>query len=180
MTTWFTSDLHLGHANILKYSNRPFSDVVEMDNKLIHNWNERIGQYDHVWFLGDFCFTNIEKGQEYLNRLNGIKHLIIGNHDKVAVQLKGWTTIDPLKEIKLNGQWITLCHYAMRIWNKSHYKTWHLYGHSHGSLPDDPNSLSFDVGVDCHNYMPLSFQEVEHIMNKKSYKSIDHHGEENV
>jgi calcineurin-like phosphoesterase family protein len=175
--TWFTSDLHLGHANIIKYSNRPFADVEEMDNTIISNWNSKIQQYDHAWFLGDFCFTNVEKGQEYLNRLNGIKHLIIGNHDKTGVQLKGWATIDDLKEIKINGQWITLCHYAMRVWNKCHYGTWHLYGHSHGSLPDDPNSLSFDVGVDCHNYTPLSFNDVKSIMATKTWKPIDHHGQ---
>ncbi len=176
--TWFTSDLHLGHANIIKYSNRPFSGVEEMDSTLITNWNTKIQQYDHVWFLGDFCFADLEKGQSYLDRLNGVKHLIRGNHDKTGVQLKGWASIDDMVEIKVNKQWITLCHYAMRVWNKSHHGTWHLYGHSHGSLPDDSNSLSFDAGVDCHNYMPLSFDDVGRIMKKKTWKPIDHHGRE--
>lgn len=174
--TWFTSDLHLGHHNIIKYSNRPFSGIQEMDDTIISNWNSKVQQYDHIWFLGDFCFSDLEKGQRYLDRLNGIKHLIKGNHDKSGVQLKGWDTIDDLVEIQVDKQWITLCHYAMRIWNRSHYGTYHLYGHSHGSLPDDPNSLSFDVGVDCHNFMPLSFQDVKRIMNKKTWKQIDHHG----
>lgn len=64
----------------------------------------------------------------------------------------------------------------MRVWNKSHYGAWMLYGHSHGSLIDDPNSLSFDVGVDCHNYKPFSFEEVKEIMSHKIWKAIDHHG----
>lgn len=176
MNTWFTSDLHLSHKNIIKYSNRPFSDVQEMNDTLIYNWNARIEQYDHVWVVGDFCFSDIESGQNHLNRLNGIKHLIVGNHDKTAVRLTGWDTIDDIKEINIKGQHITLCHYAMRVWNRSHHGAWHLYGHSHGSLPDDPNSRSFDVGVDCHNYQPLSFADVGRIMKKKTWKPVDHHG----
>jgi len=64
----------------------------------------------------------------------------------------------------------------MRVWNKSHHGAWHLYGHSHGTLPDDKNSLSFDVGVDCHNFTPINFEQVSAIMKKKNFKPIDHHG----
>jgi len=176
MTTWFTSDTHFGHANIIKYSDRPFSSVEEMDRALIDRWNAKVGQEDVVCFLGDFCFSDIIRGQRYLDRLNGIKHLIVGNHDKPAVQLKGWASIKNLDEIRIEGQTIVLCHYAMRVWNKSHHGSWHLYGHSHGSLPDDPNSLSFDVGVDCHNFEPLNMDDIRRIMKKKTWKPIDHHG----
>ena len=68
-------------------------------------------------------------------------------------------------------RFIVLFHYAMRVWNASHYGTWHLYGHSHGDLPDDETSLSFDVGVDCHNFYPLSYSDVTGIMSKKNWKS---------
>ena len=71
---------------------------------------------------------------------------------------------------------IVLCHYAMKIWNKSHHGVWHLYGHSHGTLPDDPYSMSFDVGVDCHDFKPLGFDDIKKIMDKKKkFKPIDHH-----
>ena len=66
-------------------------------------------------------------------------------------------------------QMIVLFHYAMRTWNASHWGTYHLYGHSHGSLPDDINSLSFDIGVDCHNYYPLNYAEVKAIMQRKEW-----------
>jgi len=79
--------------------------------------------------------------------------------------------------IDLAGQQIILCHYAMRVWDKSHWGIWHLYGHSHGSLPDDPRSLSYDVGVDKNNFTPLLFEEVKEIMSKKTFKPVDHHGE---
>ncbi len=71
---------------------------------------------------------------------------------------------------------IVMLHYSMRVWNKSHHGSWHLYGHSHGTLPDDPNSLSIDVGVDCHNYQPISYDEIKSIMSKKEFKPVDHHG----
>ena len=65
----------------------------------------------------------------------------------------------------------------MRVWNKSHYGSWNLYGHSHGSLPDDPHARAIDVGVDCHNFAPVSFDEVKVIMERKLWKPIDHHGD---
>jgi len=65
----------------------------------------------------------------------------------------------------------------MRVWNKSHHGALNLYGHSHGSLPDDPHALAIDVGVDCHNFTPISFEQVKKIMSKKTFKPIDHHGE---
>lgn len=178
MTTWFTSDTHFGHKNIIKYSNRPFETKEEMDFKMIENWNKRVGRADTVYHLGDFCFANEQEGQSILDRLNGKKHLIIGNHDKAGTRLKGWESISHYKEVSIDGQFIILCHYAMRVWNKSHHGSWMLYGHSHGSLPDDPNALSFDVGVDCHNYQPINMDEIRRIMKKKTWKPIDHHGRE--
>jgi len=65
---------------------------------------------------------------------------------------------------------IVLFHYSLREWNASHWGTYHLYGHSHGTLEDLSNSLSFDIGVDCHNFYPLSYKEVKSIMRKKDWK----------
>ena len=104
-----------------------------------------------------------------------MKHLIRGNHDKQPSPSQGWASVNDYREIKIEGQFIVLMHYAMRVWNKSHRGAFQLYGHSHGTLPDNPNSLSFDVGTDSHNYFPISFQDVKRIMMKKTWKSIDHH-----
>jgi calcineurin-like phosphoesterase family protein len=65
---------------------------------------------------------------------------------------------------------IVLFHYALREWNASHWGSYHLYGHSHGTLPDIDTSLSFDIGVDCHNFYPLSYEEVKAIMKKKNWQ----------
>ena len=74
-----------------------------------------------------------------------------------------------------NRRSIVLLHYAMKVWNKSHHGAWHLYGHSHGSLPESEDSLSFDCGVDSHDYRPISYDEVKRIMSKKTWKPLDHH-----
>ncbi len=194
---WFTSDLHFGHKNIIKYSKRPFKDTVEMDEVLINNINNLVKPDDVLWFLGDFMFGPsdptkfLDKAKEYLSRMH-CKHinLIWGNHDprpyhnkpKEFMKWMGFAQLfesnSTLADIKVEGQRITLCHYAMQLWYKMDDYSWHLYGHSHGSLPDNPNSLSFDVGVDCHNYKPLSFYEVKAIMNRKSFIPVDHHGKE--
>jgi calcineurin-like phosphoesterase family protein len=64
-------------------------------------------------------------------------------------------------------QLIALCHYAMRVWKNSFHGSWHLYGHSHGMLPEIPESLSFDVGVDCWDFYPVSIEEIKAKMATK-------------
>ena len=153
---YFTSDLHIGHKNIIKYSNRPFSSVEEMNEALIANWNKTVKPEDDIWHLGDFFFTK-EKQEaiDILNKLNGRKHLIWGNHDK---QLKEIVKSNPnivssyqdYKELKYNNHLFVLFHYGQRVWNKCHIEgnySIHLYGHSHGVLP--PYNNSVDVGVDA-------------------------------
>lgn len=175
--TFFSSDYHLGHANVIKYDNRPFSDVHEMDKTIIKNHNSVVGKDDDFYFLGDLSF-NKPKTEDYLRQLNGNLFFILGNHDhKETIELykKYGTYLGDFKEIAVNGQKITLCHYALKVWNRSHHGTWHLYGHSHGSLPDDIHSRSFDIGINCTNYFPLEFAEIAKRMAKKQFKPIDHH-----
>lgn len=147
-----------------------------MDEQLINNWNGIVGHSDVVYHLGDFCLSDLSYGQSVFNRLNGQKNLIAGNHDKTSRQIKGWGFIKDYYEFYVGKQFIVLSHYAMRVWNKSHHGAWMLWGHSHGSLSDDPNALSFDVGVDCHDYRPLSYDDVARVMTKKTWKPVDHHG----
>ena len=181
MNTYFTADTHFHHANILKYCKRPFKTVEEMDAALIRNWNALVGVDDEVYHLGDFSF---DSPANYLHRLNGHILFVFGNHDKRMLPLRDrwreWkhkiTFLPAEAEVIVRGQHIVLSHYAHRVWNKSHHGTWHLYGHSHGSLPDDPNTRSLDVGVDVHDYRPIAFDEVSIYMAKKNWKPIDHHG----
>jgi calcineurin-like phosphoesterase family protein len=177
---FFTSDLHFCHANIIKYCNRPFSSVEEMNEGLITNWNSVVKQQDTVYIVGDVIFAkDISIAESIFKRLNGSKVLIAGNHDKHMLKQERFRalfqSVHQLLEIKIGTQDITLCHYAMVVWNKSHHSAWQLFGHSHGSMADDPHKLSIDVGVDCHNYTPISFDQIAEIMAKKQYKPVDHH-----
>lgn len=179
MATYFTSDYHLGHANVIRFDGRPFKDVWEMDEAIIENHNSVVNEDDDFYFLGDFCFNN--RASEYMSRLNGNKFFVKGNHDRrdmIKLYQKYGTYLGELAEVVVAGQKIILCHYSMRVWNKSHHGAWHLYGHSHHSLPDDPHSLSFDVGINGkgYDYKPLSFAQVGKIMAKKDWKPKDHHG----
>lgn len=188
MTTFFTGDTHLGHRSILQYANRPFSTVEEMNEAIVSGWNSVVGLRDTVYHDGDVALCRPELAIELVRRLNGHKHLIFGNHDKSLRKNKDflalWESTSDFREIKVEdptapdgSRRIVLCHYAMRVWNKSHHGSWHLYGHSHGSLPDDPHALSLDVGVDCWDMKPASFAQISERMSRKTWKPCDHHGE---
>lgn len=167
---YFTADTHFGHANILKHCNRPFANVHEMDETLLRNINRVVKPDDRLFHLGDFARNNIES---YRKKINCRRiYLIRGNHEYSSIfDEKLFTYVTDLYYYKGNIDGdsieIALCHYAMRTWHKSHYGSWHLYGHSHGQLADDPNSLSFDVGVDCHNFTPLNLEQIQDIMIRK-------------
>ncbi len=196
MSVYFTSDTHFGHSNIIKYCNRPFlidpsrgpddprnRDVDLMDETLIKNWNYVVSPNDTIYHIGDFAFYKDQRQtQNLLRRLNGAKILIRGNHDKYLEPetLRMFHGVHSYYELTVpdkdvGKQKIILLHYAMRVWDKSHHGSWHLYGHSHGTLPDDPTSLSIDVGTDCHGFTPISYEQVKKIMSKKTFKPIDGH-----
>jgi len=79
---YFTADTHLGHKNVIEYSTRPFINAEEMDEVLIKNWNSLVQPCDEVYHLGDFSFHKPAKTAALLNKLNGQKYLIQGNHDR--------------------------------------------------------------------------------------------------
>lgn len=160
MTDFFTSDLHFGHDNIIKYCKRPFKDAKEMTGGLIDRWNQRVKAEDNVYVVGDFAFMTQDDAQRILNSLNGQKFLVRGNHDKVAVQLKGWGWVKDLVRIKVEGTDIVLCHYPMRTWDKSHHGSLMFHGHTHGTLPAFCNQ-SLDVGVDCWDYTPVTLDQIK-------------------
>jgi calcineurin-like phosphoesterase family protein len=167
--TWFTADFHFGHFNIIRYCNRPFADTEEMNEAIIHRLNSCVKPTDTLYFLGDFCLSRPENVQAYRNRLVAKTiHFIEGNHDKTTRKFPhlfaSWSS---LAEIRVGQQRIVLCHYAMRVWPHHAQGAWHLYGHSHGNLPDEPVSLSMDVGVDTHDFRPWHFDEIQAVMKAK-------------
>lgn len=155
---FFTGDTHFNHAMVIGYCGRPFSTVQENDETIIKRWNSKIKPGNLVYHLGDFGLgRNLS---EIIKRLNGKIILIKGNHDWNLTKndLALFYEVHNILEVKYDHMPITLCHYAMRAWNKSRYGAWHLFSHSHGRLPS--LGKSFDIGVDNNNYYPLSIDEV--------------------
>ena len=163
MKQLFIADTHFSHTNIIRFCNRPFNTVEEMNETMIRKWNNVVGEQDLVYHLGDFGFGNLEL---ILRRLNGKKILITGSHDKNIIKYKNYfELITPMLEIKFSKIPITLCHYCMRTWPKSHYNSWHLFGHSHGTLK--AIGKSYDVGVDNNNFTPITLDQIAKIMELK-------------
>lgn len=159
---WFTSDTHFGHA--LMAEERGFSNVDQMDNALIKNWNSRVRKKENVYHLGDVGLCSEKRLLEILCALNGNIFLVRGNHDfrriKGSSITRCFAWIKDTYELKLNQETIWLSHYAHHVWPKSHYGSLHLYGHSHGKLEKNTKKTSMDVGVDVHNFAPVSHENV--------------------
>lgn len=180
---FFTSDTHWGHRAIIDYCDRPFGSVEAMNEGLIERWNKVVKPDDIIFHLGDFAMTiSDEEICGILKRLNGHKHIILGNHDERTIARKDsaarayFDSITPgIRTLKWQGKTIVMCHYSMEVWDRCHWGSYHLYGHSHGSLPERMDRRSFDVGVDPNGYFPVSFDEVVERMEAKHWKPVDHH-----
>lgn len=180
MTLYFTADTHYNHPGIIRHSERPWDDVIEMNDALVDAWNAKVGPKDTVWHLGDFGFVNAryQDLQGIYNRLNGHKHLVYGNHDESnrIVLLLGWESVQPLAWIKHDGHRIMACHYAMSVWKNSHHGALMLHGHSHGTLQERrPNRM--DVGVDTRtDFAPIALETILEELSEDVYQPVDHHG----
>jgi len=160
---WFTSDHHFNHSNIIKYCERPFSSVHEMNETLIENWNTRIKKRDSVYHLGDFCFYgNVSK---IITRLNGHIYLLKGNHDKISSEHhKHFRWIKDYYELKINKQLYVLCHYPMISWRRSNHGSHMIHGHCHGNIQEiNEGTNRVDVSVDCNKFYPVNIEEIQNI-----------------
>ena len=192
MTIWFTADQHFGHENIIKYCDRPYESVEEMDADLIRRWNGKVDRYDVVYHLGDFTLGDIGMAKKYFSQLNGTIWILNNpwHHDKRWIGLyvdcitkSGSTPLlrDPIEVLELEEYGkdghplaVTLCHYPLAEWDRKHYGAWHLHGHSHGNYEGE--GLILDVGVDMaamyfQEYRPFSLEEIVEIMEVKGMTS---------
>jgi len=159
---FFTSDEHFFHKNIIKFSERPFSTLEEMHEEIIKKHNEIVKNSDRVIHLGDFTLLkNSPKNLNIIKRLNGDHTFLQGSHDYWLKNKK----YEQIWEKKIFDQYIVCCHYSMRVWPRSHYNSWQLYGHSHGRL--EPVGKQWDVGVDNNCFYPFSFDQLAEIMKNR-------------
>jgi calcineurin-like phosphoesterase family protein len=156
---FFTGDTHFGDTRVLRIDRRPFPDMASHDAALIENWNAVVGQDDEVWHLGDFMSVKGGDCADLLGKLNGRKHLIVGNNDpETTTGSEGWESVQHYAEIREGGNHLILCHYAFRTWNQMGKGSINLHGHSHGRLKPAPRQL--DVGVDAKGLKPVSLTEI--------------------
>lgn len=174
MKTYYTSDCHLWHKNIITYENRPFTSVNQMTEVIVRNWNAKVEPGDSVYILGDFIFSNDEAETiRLLNRLNGNKFMIYGNHDKIIrssrlVQQKfSWCRDYYVNYETINGikTPIVLFHYPIQVWDRKHHESIHLYGHVHSNKDSHHpmvNNLvnAYNVGMDVRNFEPVTLEEI--------------------
>ena len=169
MATFFTSDTHFDDPYSIEYFNRPFKSMDEMNRVTVEKWNNVVKPEDTVYHLGDFTLEDIHHFTKWVSQLHGTIKILPGSHDrpwlKDFVGSERVQVIAPLvslefPEIRTDKvpQVIVLCHYSMQVWDRSNQGSWHVFGHSHGKLKGI--GLSFDVGVDCTDYKPLSLEEV--------------------
>ena len=177
---FFTSDTHFNHANILRFCNRPFKSVEEMNETIIANWNSVVGMDDDVFHLGDFCLGGAAEWTTILDRLNGKIHLIIGNHDLKNLRqgfVSRFEEVVMQRHIVIDKHSIYLNHYPFLCFSGA-YKddVWQLFGHVHtrkNNTGIDANRLQhlyptqYDVGVDNNNFTPVSYDQVQKIIEKQ-------------
>lgn len=175
-----TGDTHFGHKAVIRYEDRPWETVDEMDEALIESWNKKVpARGAIVYHLGDFSFRRQEETEAIFHRLNGTIRLIRGNHDHR--KLKGFLAehfdwVRDYYECKNDaGMKVVMSHYPLLTWNKCHHGSWMLHGHSHGNLKDT-GCRRMDVGVDTHpSHEPYSYDEVLEFMQGRCGPNADHH-----
>ena len=174
MAVFFTSDLHLGHKNIISMCNRKFNTVDEMDEYIINRWNAKVNPEDEVYILGDLSYRSSVSVKTYLKKMHGRLKLIVGNHDHMWIKnvenlYDYFELVSNMELIQYEDKYITLCHYPLMEWSMSNRKnSWLIHGHIHDNRSNDtfnyikehlPQALN--AGVDINNFEPVTFEELE-------------------
>jgi len=190
---FFTSDHHFGHFNITKYQNRPFNSSKEMDEFLIEKWNSVVSSEDIVFHLGDFTLRGLKFADMIWRRLNGNIKMVAPpyHHDRkwieeyrigdgsIPCESKSGLLVDlyegphVLQTIEGFHPHIVLYHFPFAVWDRKHYGSWHLHGHSHGRFKGE--GLCMDVGVDTEiaNYCPVSLEQVRDFMENTKKEFLE-------
>ena len=160
--TFVIADTHFGHKNVIEYENRPFSSIEEMDNAMINNWNKVVGGDDIVYVLGDFSFYGIDKTSKILKQLNGVKKLVMGNHDRgrsaAWLRKAGFNEVYDTS-IVLN-EFLVLSHKPPEYFN-AHTPYFYLYGHVHGTdMYENVTRNTACVCVERWNYAPVNISKL--------------------
>lgn len=158
MKTFIISDLHMNHTNILRYCDRPFNSVEEMNRTLVYNWNNAVSEGDMVYYLGDMAIRNIDK---WLQRLNGNIIFIQGNHDD-----RGHNAL-LYHKLEYKGHKFLLIHDPR---GTEGFDCWVIHGHKHNNNTIDYPFINFKnktVNVSCEliDYTPIDLNRVLNLIS---------------
>lgn len=181
MSTYFTSDTHFGHANIIRYSRRPFQDVDGMNDSLVEAWNDTVRPTDEVWHLGDVVMGNAAESLELIAYLHGRKLLVPGNHDRCweghkkpgawaqTYELAGFEIMPSQTSLRLADREVQLCHFPYEgdSHDQDRYDShrpadrgqWLLHGHVHDKWRQHGRQVN--VGMDVWDYRPVAVESLE-------------------
>lgn len=166
---YFTSDLHFFHDNVIRYANRPFSDVEQMNQTLIHNWNQTVSSQDEIYILGDITLKGPDYANQILSQLHGRKYLIKGNHDRFVQHACFLSNIfewvKDYHELHYQNNRFILFHYPIQEWNGFFRGSYHLHGHQHNHADYNFQNLAqglykYDVGIDANYMKPISIEDI--------------------
>lgn len=178
---YFTSDLHFAHTNIIKYTNRPYESVEEMNLDLIRRWNDRVTPDDEVWVLGDFAMGKLADSLPLALQLNGHKILIPGNHDRCWVgHTRGAEWVEKYEAVGFILRPSTMHPYDWKEVLFDHFPytgdsseddryieyrhvdtgKWLLHGHVHNLWRQSGRQIN--VGIDAWGGYPVSAEELRH------------------
>ena len=178
MKTYFVSDLHLGHANCIRFDKRPWETADEMDTGIIRNWNHKVRKEDHVYVIGDFAYKNKTPVREYVNQMNGHIHLVRGNHDKRSEAYEScFCEVADYKDMTVEAfgskYRLILSHYFIPFYNGARHSAFMLHGHTHKTeesvleeqIKEDIRQKglrceAYNVGVMWQDYEPQTFEEI--------------------
>lgn len=171
--TWVWSDLHFGHKNIIRFSDRPFPSVEAMTIELVDNFNMCVGSNDKSIWVGDVAFLKDPKANEILNECNGYKILVVGNHDFHHKKLKKLNFdetylfyVVPTPEVDLVFTHYPIMRYLLPWPNIN------IHGHIHigGDYKLDSDQ-HINVNCEFHDYMPI---QLEWLIEQARMRVISH------
>lgn len=178
MTTYFTSDTHFAHENLInKMGRKGFYDWKHHDEELLNNINETVDRNDTLVIAGDFSWGNPQKYRQRI-RCKTIR-FVIGNHDKPKRTKETFGTYSHIQEIKTKALGkVVVCHYPIIYWPRSHRGAFHVYGHTHQKAEPIldaifPQRKSMDIGIDnaielLGKARPFSEEEIYEILKDRT------------
>jgi len=176
MTNYFTSDLHLGHNNIIKLCNRPFTSLEEMDRTIIQNINNTVYERDTLYIIGDLIYKSSKDPIEYIKQIKCKKVLILGNHDTwyhkdPTLYNKYFQEVTQYLDRAIDGRRVIMFHYPILEWQGYHSNNcYHIYGHTHSDFLYNKESAQrklveseprmFNATVDRNQFKPQTLEQL--------------------